>query len=294
MTKSRLGKGLSALIPMDAELLESREPATEIDIRKIKPNTYQPRKHFDEDKLEELAASIREHGVVQPIVVRKLAGGFYELVVGERRLRASQRLKLEKIPAVIKELTDQQMIEIALIENIQRHDLDPVEEAAAYKRLLEEFHLTQEQVAARVGKSRPLIANMLRLLNLPPEVLALLSQGKLSVGHVRPLLSITEKEEQIAIALDMLEKAMSVRQAEKYVQEAVEEQQAGRSRKKGKGSAPAKLPPDIAQLEERLRDLCRTKVKISYTEGKGRIEIDYYNDDDLDRIFNLFNPGEEA
>ncbi|MDX9872836.1 MAG: ParB/RepB/Spo0J family partition protein [Clostridia bacterium] len=289
MTKSRLGKGLSALIPANAELLSAEEPATEIEIKKIKPNAYQPRQHFNEEKLEEVTNSIREHGVVQPIVVRALPGGLYELVVGERRLRASQKLQLKKIPAVVKELTDQQMIEIALIENIQRHDLNPVEEAAAYKRLLEEFKLTQEQVASRVGKSRPLIANMLRLLNLPPEVLALLARGELTVGHVRPLLSLAEKEEQITVARHMLEEALSVRQAEKYVQEAVEGRRAGHSSRKQKADKAPKLPPDIAELEERLRSMCQTKVRINYTEGKGRIEIEYYSDDDLDRIFNLFN-----
>lgn len=288
MTKNRLGKGLSALIPIDTDILTKEEPSTEIEISKIKPNAYQPRRTFDEEKLNELAKSIQEHGVVQPVMVRPLSDGKYELVVGERRLRACQRLGLDKIPAVIKELTEQQMIEIALIENIQRHDLNPVEEARAYKRLMEEFSLTQEQVAERVGKSRPSIANMIRLLNLPQEVLELLAKGDLTIGHVRPLLALADKEKQIDLAQKMIDNTMSARNAEKSVQEEINKEQIVKDDKK-KVKAETKLPPIIADIEEKLRTICGTKVKISYIEGKGRIEIDYYNNDDLDRIYNIFS-----
>lgn len=287
MTKSRLGKGLSALIPMDTDFTNKDENTLEIEIARIKPNRYQPRRKFDEEKLEELANSIKEHGVVQPIMVRPIPGGGYELVAGERRLRACRKLKLDKIPAVVKELSEQQMIEIALIENIQRHDLNPVEEAQAYKRLMTEFKLTQEQVAARVGKSRPLIANMLRLLNLPQEILDQLSGGTLTIGHVRPLLAITDRITQINLAQQMVENKMTARDAENRVQEILNKETTAAAEKK-KERVEAKLPPVIADIEERLRDLCGTKVKIYYNEGKGKIEIDYYNNDDLDRIFNLF------
>ncbi|PKM87364.1 MAG: stage 0 sporulation protein J [Firmicutes bacterium HGW-Firmicutes-12] len=288
MSKNRLGKGLSALIPTVADVLTKVEPSMEIEISQIKPNAYQPRRTFDEEKLQELVKSIKEHGVVQPIMVRPLPDGGYELVVGERRLRACQQLKLEGIPAVVKELTDQQMIEIALIENIQRHDLNPVEEASAYKRLMEEFNLTQEQVAERVGKSRPLIANMIRLLNLPQEVLDILARGDLSIGHVRPLLALMGKEKQINLARQMIEKNMSARNAEKCVHEEINKQTIERDETK-KVKIEGKLPPIIADLEERIRSICGTKVKVTYAEGRGKIEIDYYNNDDLDRIFSIFS-----
>jgi ParB family chromosome partitioning protein len=292
VTKNRLGKGLSALIPTDDNLLTKEENPIEIEISKIKPNAYQPRKNFDEEKLQELVKSIKEHGVVQPIMVRPVSDGRYELVVGERRLRACQRLKLDSIPAVIKELTEQQMIEIALIENIQRHDLNPVEEARAYKRLMEEFELTQEQVAERVGKSRPLIANMTRLLNLPQDVLDILARGDLSIGHVRPLLALAEKDKQIILAQQMIDKNMSVRLAEKYVQEELDKHTIKSNKERAK--VEVKLPPIIADIEERLRSICGTKVKVTYAAGKGRIEIDYYNNDDLDRIFSLFNKEDNS
>jgi ParB family chromosome partitioning protein len=288
VSKNRLGKGLSALIPTVADVLTKVEPSMEIEISQIKPNAYQPRRTFDEEKLQELVKSIKEHGVVQPIMVRPLPDGGYELVVGERRLRACQQLKLEGIPAVVKELTDQQMIEIALIENIQRHDLNPVEEASAYKRLMEEFNLTQEQVAERVGKSRPLIANMIRLLNLPQEVLDILARGDLSIGHVRPLLALMGKEKQINLARQMIEKNMSARNAEKCVHEEINKQTIERDETK-KVKIEGKLPPIIADLEERIRSICGTKVKVTYAEGRGKIEIDYYNNDDLDRIFSIFS-----
>lgn len=290
MTKSRLGKGLSALIPMDTEFLNKEENALEIEISKIKPNRYQPRRKFDEEKLEELANSIKEHGVVQPIMVRTIPGG-YELVAGERRLRACQKINLKKIPAVVKDISEQQMIEIALIENIQRHDLNPVEEAQAYRRLMTEFKLTQEQVAEKVGKSRPLIANMLRLLNLPQEILDFLSDGTLTIGHVRPLLALPDKTIQITLAQQMLGDKMTARDAENRVQEILNKKDDLPAQKK-KEKTEIKLPPVIADIEEKLRSLCGTKVKIIYNEGKGRIEIDYYNDDDLDRIFSLFYQDE--
>ncbi|MCR4440578.1 MAG: ParB/RepB/Spo0J family partition protein [Peptococcaceae bacterium] len=285
MTKSRLGRGLSALIPTESDALVKDEPVTEIKLELIKPNSFQPRKSFDKDKLDELARSIQEHGVVQPVVVRPLGNGEYELVVGERRLRACQQLLLEKIPAVVKDLSDRQMVEIALIENIQREDLNPVEEAAAYKRLMEEFDLTQEEVAQRVAKSRSFVANMLRLLKLPQPVLEMLSSGQLTVGHVRPLLAVDNEEQQIKLAGEMIEKNLTVRDAEALTKKQVAEKPMDGKKNKGKEN---KLPPGILDLESRLRSLCGTKVRIKQMGEKGRIEIDYYSSDDLDRIVSIF------
>lgn len=288
MAKSRLGKGLSALIPTQELFPGKDEPVTELEIELIKPNSFQPRTVFNEEKLAELADSIKEHGVVQPVVVRPLAAGEYELVVGERRLRACQKLGMKKIPAVIKEFSNQQMIEIGLVENIQRQDLNPVEEAKAYYRLINEFKLTQEEVALRVGKSRSFVANLVRLLNLPADILDMLAQGKLSIGQARPLLSLPAEAEQLRLAQVLLEKNMTAREAERVVQELTETRSSPR-RKKRNGT---KVSPAILDLEERLRSICRTKVKIRHARDKGRIEIEYYSNDDLDRIVALFT-GED-
>jgi len=285
----RLGRGLSALIPMDTDLLGKDEPVAEIDLTLIKTNTFQPRRIFDEDKLAELADSIKEHGVVQPVVVRPLGSGKYELVVGERRFRACQRLQMEKIPAVVKELSNQQMMEIALIENIQRQDLNPVEEATAYKRLMEEFKLTQEQVAQRVAKSRPVVANMVRLLNLPPVILEKVSLGILTAGQVRPLLTLEKEEEQIKLAQKIIDQNLTARDAEALTRKMAEE----KTGKKQKTDKEDKLPPVLQDIESRLRSICGTKVRIRQMGGGGRIEIDYYNDDDLDRIITIFEKEEE-
>ena len=280
-----LGKGLSALIPIDSEQMNKEEKAIEIKVRSITPNAFQPRRVFDEEKLAELAQSIKEHGVIQPVVVRKLADEKYELVVGERRLRACQLLQLDKLPAVIKDFTDEQMMEIALIENIQRQDLNPVEEAYAYKRLLEEFKLTQEQVAQKISKSRPFVANMVRILNLPQPILDTLAAGELTVGHVRPLLAVADQERQIKAAEEMLNQQMTAREAEAFVKKLTE----GQKKKTGKTKAKkGKLSPELVDLEARLRDACGTKVIIRNKGNKGKIEIDYYSNDDLNRILALF------
>lgn len=287
MIKTGLGKGLSALIPMEPDELTKDEPVAEIEISLIQPNPYQPRRQFNEQKLEELANSIREHGVVQPIMVRPLLNGKYELVVGERRFRACQKISLEKIPAVIKELSNEQMMEIALVENIQRQDLNPVEEAKAYKRLIEEFRLTQEQVAQRVSKSRPLIANMIRLLNLPTGILENVTQGKLTIGHVRPLLSIHSENLQIQVAQEMMEKELSVREAEVLVKNIVEKKNQPKTVTDKETEKKVKLPPTIIDIESKLRSKCGTKVKIKDMGDKGKIEIEYYSLDDLERIIDV-------
>ena len=286
MSKTRLGKGLSALIPLGPGLPGKDEPVTELDLDSIKTNPFQPRRIFDEDKLAELADSIKEHGVVQPVVVRRAGPGTYELVVGERRFKACQRLKLEKIPAVIKELSDQQVMEIALIENLQREDLNPVEEAAAYKKLMEEFKLTQEQVAQRVAKSRSLIANMVRLLNLPQPVLEKITLGLLTVGQARPLLALDEEEEQIKLAQRITDQKLTARDAEIITKQMLKEK--SRPPRPKIARKEKKLPPVLQDIESRLRSICGTKVKIRQLGLGGRIEIDYYNDDDLERIISIF------
>ncbi len=285
MSRTGLGKGLSALIPMETELIGREDKVAEIAINSIRPNPFQPRRDFDEEKLAELAESIKEHGVLQPVIVRVVRPGAYELIVGERRLRASQLLKLEKIPAVIKELTNQQMMEIALIENIQRQDLNPIEEAAAYKRLMEEFGLTQEQLAQRLSKSRSLIANMVRLLNLPAAVLETVANGQLTVGHVRPLLTIENEEDQLKLVREMIEKMLTVRDAELLARDVENRKQIQKKKEKPREE---RLSPVMQDIESRLRSICGTKVKIKSAGERGKIEIDYYSNDDLERITAIF------
>lgn len=284
MNKKGLGKGLSALIPTSDDVNNNGEPVTELDIKLIKPNTFQPRRTFDEEKLLELADSIKEHGVVQPVIVRAIDKGKYELVVGERRLRACEKISRKKIPAIIKELSNKQMMEIALIENIQRQDLNPVEESFAYKKLMEEFKLTQEEVAKRVSKSRSLIANMVRLLNLPETVLKYLSQGYITVGHARPLLAIVEDEMQINIAEEIIDKKLSVRETENFIKKLTEQNNNNNSKSKQE----IQKSPVLIDIESKLRSVCGTKVKIKNKGEKGSIEIEYYNTDDFERIISLF------
>lgn len=285
MSKTGLGKGLSALIPQTSrEIKEGEENVTEIAVSAIVPNSFQPRRFFDEEKLKELASSIKEHGVVQPVVVRPLKEGQYELVVGERRWRACQYLHLPKIPAVIKEYTDEQMMELAVVENIQRQDLNPLEEAQAYKKLITEFNYTQEMVAQKVSKSRAFVANMVRLLNLPTEVLNYLSHGQLSVGQARPLLTLEDAELQKSIAKKIIKEKMTAREAEEYVRKIMD----NISREKPARRRKSKLSPELLDIETRLREICGTKVQIRDKGNKGKIEIEYYNSDDLNRIISYF------
>ena len=284
MSKTGLGKGLSALIPTITDLKETENSITDIEVSAIIPNTYQPRRVFDDEKLHELAASIKEHGVVQPVVVRQLNNGKYELVVGERRWRACRLLQLQKIPAVIKEYSEEQMMEIALVENIQRQDLNPLEEAQAYQKLLTDFNYTQEQVAQKVSKSRSFVANMVRLLNLAQPVLERLSAGDLTIGHARPLLAVEEPQEQIKAAEAIIANKMTVREAENYVKALNE----NKGTKKSISNNKSRLSPDLIDLETKLRERCGTKVLIKANGHKGKIEIDYYNNDDLNRILSYF------
>ncbi len=276
MTKKRLGKGLNALIPtMD----DDRQGVEDISINSIRPNPFQPRKDFDEEKIKELAASIQEHGLIQPIVVRA-KGDFYELIAGERRWRAIKMLGRQTIPAIIKEYTDGQMLEIALIENLQREDLNPIEEASAYRTLMEEFNLTQEELSNRIGKSRSVIANTLRLLNLPAEVQGMLEEGSITTGHGRTLASLENEGLQVKLARKIANEHLNVRDTEKIVKRLINGTDMIRK------AAVEKEERDVLLLdiEDRLKQILGTKVKIVKGRNKGKIVIEYYSKDEFERI----------
>jgi ParB family chromosome partitioning protein len=274
--RKALGRGLSALLATpEPEVHQLRE----IDIDRILPSVHQPRKNFDDDSLNELAASIRAHGVVQPIVVRPLDDGFFQLVAGERRWRASQRAGLVTIPAVVKEAGEQPALEIALIENLQRQDLNPIEEAMAYERLIVDFNLTQEEVARRVGKNRATIANMLRLLRLPSEVQQWLRESQLSTGHAKALLSLSDLDAILESARKIIQGNYSVRQAEQLVSRYSRE--GGRDQ-----SATAEtVDPNVKAAIRALEQALGTRVAIHEQEGKGKIEIHFYSLQEMNRLY---------
>ncbi|MEK3977278.1 ParB/RepB/Spo0J family partition protein [Psychrobacillus sp. FSL K6-1267] len=273
-----LGKGINALFP--GEDTKPEEKVEQITIADIRPNPYQPRKIFDDEALIELSESIKEHGVLQPIIVRK-KGSKFEIVVGERRFRASKKVHLEEIPAVIRDFNDQQMMELAILENLQREDLTPIEEAEAYQNLMENLGLTQEQLAFRLGKSRPHIANHIRLLSLPEIVRNAVSEGKLSMGHGKALLGLKKKKNIPLIMQKTIKENLNVRQLETLVQRLNEN--VPRETKK--------VEKDIFTLEKEseLREFFGTAVKITKNEEKekGKIEIEFYSKDDLERILKL-------
>ncbi len=278
MPKRGLGRGLEALLPGNEE---ATGETAEIAIREIRPNRYQPRRVMDEEKLAELVESIREHGVVQPVLVRPTGDG-YELVAGERRWRAAQLVGLESIPAVVKDYDDAQSMEIALVENLQREDLNPVEEADAFRRLMEEFNLTQEDVAKRVGRSRPAVANSLRLLSLPEGIREDVSRGTISAGHARAILSLDRDELRDRLAEAIKARHLSVRQAEQLAKELTK-------LKPPKGHSATTLEPALKEVEENLRRAFGTQVHVRQNRGKvkGRIEVEYYSREDLERILDL-------
>jgi ParB family chromosome partitioning protein len=285
MNKNRgLGKGLGALIP-ELEDETNLEAQQFVDINLIVPNPYQPRKEFSDEKLNELAESIRIHGVIQPLLVREHQGK-YQLIAGERRLRASKIVGLTEVPIVIREMTDQTMMEVALIENLQREDLNVIEEAEAYRRLMEEFSLTQEEIAKRVGRSRPAIANTLRLLNLPNIVQSELAKGTLTMGHARPLLSINSTEEQIRVWQTIQNEQLSVRQTEELVKQITNPEGVSRETKKPnlKNTIKVIRDPNLLELEDELQLSLGTKVTIKPSGTGGKIEINYYSDEDFERI----------
>ena len=275
--RKALGRGLNALLGTpDLETDQLRE----IDSDRIIPNSHQPRKNFDEDALNELANSIREHGIVQPIVVRPLDDGFFELIAGERRWRASQRAGLARLPAVVREAGDDSALELALIENLQREDLNPMEEAQAYERLITDFGLTQEEVARRVGKNRATIANMLRLLRLPPEVQQWLRENRLTTGHAKALLSLSDLDAILDSAKKIIQGNYSVRQAEtlvaRYANSTLKDDPAG-----GRGAVDPNVKAAIHALEQSLG----TKVTVQESGGKGKIELHFYSFEEMNRLY---------
>lgn len=274
MNKHGLGKGLGALIRENEQDIEGS--ITELKITELEANQNQPRRNFDDQGLQELAESIRQHGVVQPIIVRKLDNS-YQIVAGERRWRAARLAGLKTVPIVVKDYSNIEVMEIALIENLQRQDLNAIEEAIAYKSLIEEHEMTQEEISEKIGRSRPAIANTLRLLNLPEEIKEFVVQGKLSAGHARAILSVQDKKKQIEIALKVIEQQLNVRDIEKLVMQ----------KEKKEPSKESKKSVEIIELEERLKKALATKVNIVHKKSRGKIEIEYYNNDDLERILEL-------
>lgn len=270
--KRGLGKGLDAIYSDNST--ETGDKSIKLRLAEIEPNRDQPRKAFDEEALNELADSIRAVGVIQPLIVRPLTGGTYQIVAGERRWRASKIAGLEEVPAVIRELTDREVAEFALIENLQREDLDPIEEAEGYKYLINEYSLTQEQVAERVGKSRPAISNAIRLLELPEKAMDLLKAGKLSVGHVRALLSLSSQEEMAQLAADAAKRSMTVRDVEK----AVKARKEGKTRTK---KDPIQRDSMLDEVELALSAALQRRVKVSGSKEKGVLEVDFFSIEEL-------------
>ncbi|SMO42367.1 ParB/RepB/Spo0J family partition protein [Fodinibius sediminis] len=302
-SKKVLGRGLSAFFPehgeeadQDKNKEESQEPSgtyvepeqrvnivLQVPLDSIRPNPHQPRKEFNEERLEELADSIERHGLIQPITVRYIGEKRFELISGERRLRASKLAGIEKIPAYIREVDDDDIISYALIENIQREDLNPVEVALGYQRLIDEAGYTQAEVARRVGKNRSTVANMLRLLNLPPFIQVALRDEKISMGHARALISVDDPDDQETIFNDIIDKGYSVRQTEKAVKSLSEQKnKTVNDRQKDRQSTFLK------EISNRLRSKLSTKVKIKSKKNGGEIRIEYYSDEELDRLLELF------
>lgn len=268
-----LGRGLEALLStIDPDSMQ----VMELDIAKIIPQENQPRKNFAQESLQELADSIREHGILQPVLVRP-KGECYEIIAGERRWRAAEMADLQVIPALVKEMPDIEAAEISLVENLQREDLSAIEEARAYKNLLEQYHYTQEHIAERVGKSRAYIANTIRLLNLSPEIIAMIDQKQITPGHARALLALRDKREQVLAANEIIKGRLTVRQVEQKV-------------KRKNSRSVVQLPlksADLQEIEERLQEHLGTRAEINPQRRGGKIEISYYDEGDLERILEL-------
>jgi len=271
-----LGRGLDAIFHSNPKV---DEPVNTVVINELRPNPYQPRRVFDDDKLAELTASIQEHGIIQPIIVRSAVRG-YEIVAGERRWRAAQEAGLKQVPVVVRDFSDLQMNEIALIENLQREDLNPIEIAEAYTSLMDKFNITQEELAKKVGQSRSHVANLLRLLNLPVEIRDHVSRGTLSMGHARAILGLADKKQQIQLAEKAIDEELSVREVEQLVNRL--QQAVPRETKKQKEQLPV-----IKQYEDEFRQRLGTGVKIHQGKKRGKIEIEYFSTDDLERILSL-------
>lgn len=278
MNRKALGRGLGALLSSDRTIDLGAEPS-EVEIDSIVPGSMQPRTRFDEASLESLAESIRAHGIVQPLLVRRREEG-YELIAGERRWRAARLAGVTRVPVLVKDVPDDSLLEIALIENIQRENLNPIEEAQAYKKLIETVGLTQEALASRVGRDRTYITNYLRLLKLPDDVQQLVIDGRLSMGHARALLALDHPDLQRRIARQIIDGGLSVRATEQLVQRATQE--------KPKRPSPQSVDPNIKAAETKLRRALGTRVKIlQAADGKGKLEISFFNTQDLDRLYSL-------
>jgi ParB family transcriptional regulator, chromosome partitioning protein len=272
-----LGRGLSALIPDSPAAPAAADRAFEVDTDLLRPNRQQPRTSIDDATLEELARSIRANGIIQPIVVRKADTG-YEIVAGERRWRASQRAGLLKVPVVVRDVPDDKLLAVALIENIQREDLNPIEEAVAYRRLADEYHLTQEAIAEAVGKDRSSVANYLRLLKLPQEVRANVAASALSMGHARAILGLPDEADQLRLSREVVAKNLSVRETETLVKKAAE---------KTAGKPKPEKDVHTRAAEEKLRFALGTRVRIARKRKGGTIEIDFGSENELQRLYEL-------
>lgn len=278
--KRVLGRGLDALIPDVGSVSSGSEEYFLCDIERIGPNRFQPRQRFARTELEDLSRSIKKQGVIQPLLVRENNGG-YELIAGERRLRASRMAGLQQVPVVLKAIDESELLELSIVENIQREDLNPIEEADAYHRLIEEFHLTQDQAAARVGKSRSAIANLMRLRQLPEQIKASIIDGNLSMGHARAILGVDAATKQNALWRDVMSKGLSVRQTEALVKRL--------SAEKRQPKEPIMASEDIllTDIADELSRTFGTKVEIKKRGQRGKVQIDFYSNDDLDRLLNL-------
>ncbi len=281
-----LGRGLNALLG-DPVLQNQGEGSVSLPISQVEPGLNQPRKRFDPEALAELADSIREHGIIQPLTVRRLSSGYYQIIAGERRWRAAKQAGLDEVPAVIIEADDRKVMELGLIENLQREDLNPAEEARGYQVLMTEYGMTQEQVAQRMGKSRPAVTNALRLLNLPEDLMALVEEGKLSAGHARALLGAPTPALQRQAAKAVLDKGLSVRQTEALVKALQKE-------KKPKVRSEDMLAIYLADLEKNLGSQLGRKVHIQHRGKKGKLELEYYSEDDLETLLRLLNYSQEG
>jgi ParB family chromosome partitioning protein len=276
MMKKGLGKGLGALI--SNESIEDSDGIIELRVNEIEPNSGQPRKSFDDEKLVQLADSIRQHGIIQPIIVKK-ENNTYIIVAGERRWRAAKLAGLTKVPVLIKDFTEKQVMEVALIENLQREDLNPIEEADAFLHLMNEYDLTQEQIAETIGRSRSAIANTIRLLGLSNDVKKYIVSGDLTSGHARTLVIIQDESLQKTAAEYIIQNRLSVRETENYIKSILKKKEVKKTNKEN---------ADFKDVEDRLKNILGTKVKLNFNNNKGKITIEYYSSDELDRLLDFF------
>jgi ParB family transcriptional regulator, chromosome partitioning protein len=311
MAKPALGRGLGALlggnsalttsptatspssntisVPAPIPTVDNRERVLRVPLNKIRPTAMQPRKEFSEEALRELADSIREQGIVQPLIVRE-RGGFFELIAGERRWRASQLINLPEVPVIVREADDRSVLELALIENLQRENLNALEEALGYAQLAEQFQLTQEEIAVKVGKSRAAVANATRLLKLPSSVQSLVREGKISVGHAKVILGLADEKNQKFAAERIVKEGLNVRQTEGLIAKLSAHGQKISDNSDGvKTKAIVPIDSNLGRLEDKLREKFGTKVHLKYAHGKGAVEISFFSDDDLQRILEILN-----